>query len=75
MFGKQVTLTAHFSLHVIDSCPCKSMDKLQDLSQSELEDLLDNTERVESMALESDEVSNHVFALSHCLSIVSYHLD
>lgn len=56
---------------MIDSCPGKSMDKLQDLSQSELEDLLDNTERVESMALESDEVSNHVFALSYCLSIVS----
>ncbi|XP_029621975.1 vacuolar protein sorting-associated protein 37C isoform X1 [Salmo trutta] len=34
------------------------MDKLQDLSQSELEDLLDNTERVESMALESDEIQN-----------------
>lgn len=33
------------------------MDKLQDLSQSELQDLLDNSERVESMALESDEVS------------------
>lgn len=32
------------------------MDKLQDLSQSELQELLDNPERVESMALESDEV-------------------
>ena len=32
------------------------MDKLQDLNQSELQDLLDNSERVESMALESDEV-------------------
>lgn len=32
------------------------MDKLQDLSQSELQDLLDNPERVDSMALESDEV-------------------
>ncbi|KAL2097355.1 hypothetical protein ACEWY4_006562 [Coilia grayii] len=36
----------------------KSMDKLQDLSQSELQDLLDNSERVESMALESDEIQN-----------------
>lgn len=35
-----------------------SMDKLQDLSQSELQDLLDNSERVESMALESDEIQN-----------------
>ncbi|XP_028833330.1 vacuolar protein sorting-associated protein 37C [Denticeps clupeoides] len=34
------------------------MEKLQDLSQSELQDLLDNTERVESMALESDEIQN-----------------
>lgn len=32
------------------------MEKLQDLSQSELQELLDNPERVESMALESDEV-------------------
>lgn len=32
------------------------MDKLQDLSQSELQELLDNPERVDSMALESDEV-------------------
>ncbi len=32
------------------------MEKLQDLSQPELQDLLDNSERVESMALESDEV-------------------
>lgn len=32
------------------------MEKLQDLSQSELQELLDNAERVESMALESDEV-------------------
>jgi len=38
------------------SCPSKSMEKLQDLSQSELQNLLDNSERVESMALESDEV-------------------
>lgn len=34
------------------------MDKLQDLSQSELQELLDNPERVESMALESDEVKS-----------------
>ncbi len=32
------------------------MEKLQDLSQPELQDLLDNSERVESIALESDEV-------------------
>lgn len=32
------------------------MEKLQDLSQSELQELLDNPERVEAMALESDEV-------------------
>lgn len=34
------------------------MEKLQDLSQSELQNLLDNSERVESMALESDEIQN-----------------
>uniref|UniRef100_A0A9J7XLE2 VPS37C subunit of ESCRT-I n=1 Tax=Cyprinus carpio carpio TaxID=630221 RepID=A0A9J7XLE2_CYPCA len=34
------------------------MEKLQDLSQPELQDLLDNSERVESMALESDEIQN-----------------
>lgn len=34
------------------------MEKLQDLTQSELQDLLDNSERVESMALESDEIQN-----------------
>ncbi|XP_067297324.1 vacuolar protein sorting-associated protein 37C [Pseudorasbora parva] len=34
------------------------MEKLQDLSQSELQSLLDNSERVESMALESDEIQN-----------------
>lgn len=38
------------------SYPVNHMEKLQDLSQSELEELLDNPERVESMALESDEV-------------------
>lgn len=37
------------------------MEKLQDLRQSELQDLLDNSERVESMALESDEVRFHRF--------------
>lgn len=39
------------------------MDKLQDLSQSELQDLLDNSERVESMALESDEVGGFFLKL------------
>lgn len=39
-----------------DSCTGKSMEKLQDLKQSELQDLLDNSERVASMAQESDEV-------------------
>lgn len=34
------------------------MEKLQDLSQSELQELLDNPERVEAMALESDEIQN-----------------
>lgn len=40
------------------------MEKLQDLSQSELQELLDNPERVESMALESDEVKKNEASLS-----------
>lgn len=39
------------------------MEKLQDLSQSELQELLDNPERVESMALESDEVQQSLIAI------------
>ncbi|KAL4601682.1 vacuolar protein sorting-associated protein 37C-like isoform X2 [Arapaima gigas] len=34
------------------------MDKLDELSQAELEELLDNAERVQTLALESDEVQN-----------------
>ncbi|XP_072319120.1 vacuolar protein sorting-associated protein 37C [Eucyclogobius newberryi] len=34
------------------------MEKLQELSPAELQELLDNTERVEAMALESDEIQN-----------------
>lgn len=37
------------------------MEKLQDLSQSELQELLDNPERVEAMALESDEVQTILY--------------
>lgn len=33
------------------------MEKLQDLKQSELQELLDDPDRVETMALESDEVN------------------
>lgn len=32
------------------------MEKLQHLSQAELQDLLDDADRVQSLALESDEV-------------------
>lgn len=49
---------------LIDSCTGKSMEKLQDLGQSELQDLLDNSERVASMALESDEVRFYRFQVS-----------
>lgn len=65
---------------VIDSCTGKSMEKLQDLGQSELQDLLDNSERVEVMALESDEVRYHRFqgfiifpkcvSISDCIMVV-----
>jgi len=42
------------------------MEKLQELSQSELEDLLEHPERVESMALESDEVHWLLFSPPVC---------
>lgn len=55
------------------------MDKLQDLSQSELQDLLDNSERVESMALESDEIQNiqleREMALASNRSLAEQNLD
>lgn len=54
----------HVFLSDFDSCTGKSMEKLQDLRQSELQDLLDNSERVESMALESDEVRFPRFQVS-----------
>ncbi|XP_017550883.1 vacuolar protein sorting-associated protein 37C [Pygocentrus nattereri] len=55
------------------------MEKLQDLSQSELQDLLDNSERVESMALESDEIQNiqleREMALASNRSLAEQNLD
>uniref|UniRef100_A0AAY5KS54 VPS37 C-terminal domain-containing protein n=1 Tax=Esox lucius TaxID=8010 RepID=A0AAY5KS54_ESOLU len=61
------------------SCPGKSMDKLQDLSQSELQELLGNTERLESMALESDEIQNiqleREMALASNRSLAEQNLD
>ncbi|XP_062334416.1 vacuolar protein sorting-associated protein 37C [Osmerus eperlanus] len=55
------------------------MDKLQDLSQSELEELLDNADRVESMALESDEIQNiqleREMALASNRSLAEQNLD
>ncbi|XP_069544493.1 vacuolar protein sorting-associated protein 37C [Brachyistius frenatus] len=55
------------------------MEKLQDLSQSELQDLLDNPERVESMALESDEIQNiqleREMALASNRSLAEQNLD
>ncbi|KAI1887835.1 hypothetical protein AGOR_G00194530 [Albula goreensis] len=40
------------------SCGEKLMEKIQDLSQSELQDLLEDDGKVESMVLESDEVQS-----------------
>ncbi|KAL1023607.1 hypothetical protein UPYG_G00043450 [Umbra pygmaea] len=61
------------------TCPGKSMDKLQDLNQSELQELLDNTERLESMALESDEIQNiqleREMALASNRSLAEQNLD
>ncbi|KAK3554060.1 hypothetical protein QTP70_019179 [Hemibagrus guttatus] len=55
------------------------MEKLQDLRQSELQDLLDNSERVESMALESDEIQNiqleREMALASNRSLAEQNLD
>ncbi|XP_041840196.1 vacuolar protein sorting-associated protein 37C [Melanotaenia boesemani] len=55
------------------------MEKLQDLSQSELQELLDNPERVESMAQESDEIQNiqleREMALASNRSLAEQNLD
>uniref|UniRef100_A0A3Q3X2B2 VPS37 C-terminal domain-containing protein n=1 Tax=Mola mola TaxID=94237 RepID=A0A3Q3X2B2_MOLML len=55
------------------------MEKLQDLSQSELQELLDNPDRVESMALESDEIQNiqleREMALASNRSLAEQNLD
>ncbi|TDH16579.1 hypothetical protein EPR50_G00021250 [Perca flavescens] len=55
------------------------MEKLQDLSQSELQELLDNPQRVESMALESDEIQNiqleREMALASNRSLAEQNLD
>ncbi|KAK5866692.1 hypothetical protein PBY51_020861 [Eleginops maclovinus] len=55
------------------------MEKLQDLSQSELQELLDNPEKVESMALESDEIQNiqleREMALASNRSLAEQNLD
>ncbi|KAM3622720.1 uncharacterized protein V6R79_002402 [Siganus canaliculatus] len=55
------------------------MEKLQDLNQSELQELLDNPERVESMALESDEIQNiqleREMALASNRSLAEQNLD
>ncbi|KAJ3614995.1 hypothetical protein NHX12_018564 [Muraenolepis orangiensis] len=55
------------------------MEKLQELSQLELQELLDNTQRVESMALESDEIQNiqleREMALASNRSLAEQNLD
>ncbi|XP_028299059.1 vacuolar protein sorting-associated protein 37C [Gouania willdenowi] len=55
------------------------MEKLQDLSQSELQEFLDNPERVESLALESDEIQNiqleREMALASNRSLAEQNLD
>lgn len=55
------------------------MEKLQDLSQPELQELLDNPERVEVMALESDEIQNiqleREMALASNRSLAEQNLD
>uniref|UniRef100_A0A1A8HVZ7 Vacuolar protein sorting 37 homolog C n=1 Tax=Nothobranchius kuhntae TaxID=321403 RepID=A0A1A8HVZ7_NOTKU len=55
------------------------MEKLQDLSQSELQELLDEPDRVESMALESDEIQNiqleREMALASNRSLAEQNLD
>lgn len=55
------------------------MEKLQDLTQSELEELLGNAERLESMALESDEIQNiqleREMALASNRSLAEQNLD
>uniref|UniRef100_A0A1A7XJC9 Vacuolar protein sorting 37 homolog C n=1 Tax=Iconisemion striatum TaxID=60296 RepID=A0A1A7XJC9_9TELE len=59
--------------------PANQMEKLQDLSQSELQELLDEPDRVESMALESDEIQNiqleREMALASNRSLAEQNLD
>ncbi|MEQ2192523.1 hypothetical protein XENOCAPTIV_012999, partial [Xenoophorus captivus] len=50
------------------------MEKLQDLGQSELQELLEHPERVESMALESDELEREM-ALASNRSLAEQNLD
>lgn len=69
---------AEFGL-LASSILANQMEKLQDLSQSELQELLDNPERVESMALESDEIQNiqleREMALASNRSLAEQNLD
>lgn len=55
------------------------MEKLQDLSQSELQELLENPGRVDSMAMESDEIQNiqleREMALASNRSLAEQNLD
>ncbi|KAM6939928.1 vacuolar protein sorting-associated protein 37C [Xenentodon cancila] len=55
------------------------MEKLQELNQSELQELLDNPQRVESMAQESDEIQNiqleREMALASNRSLAEQNLD
>lgn len=69
---------AEFGL-LASSVLANQMEKLQDLSQSELQELLDSPERVESMALESDEIQNiqleREMALASNRSLAEQNLD
>lgn len=64
---------------LVSSIVANQMEKLQDLSHSELQELLDNPERVESMALESDEIQNiqleREMALASNRSLAEQNLD
>lgn len=81
--GSDVHLSSAFSFTfqpgLLALCTGKSMDKLQDLSQSELQELLDNPERVEAMAQESDEIQNiqleREMALASNRSLAEQNLD
>ncbi|XP_061627901.1 vacuolar protein sorting-associated protein 37C isoform X3 [Phyllopteryx taeniolatus] len=67
------------SPRIIGAILANQMERILDLSQSELQELLDNPEKVESMAQDSDEIQNiqleREMALASNRSLAEQNLD